>query len=70
MRFFKVISLLYGINFRLGYIFPHHLHFEIYQETCLDFILHFFSNKLAILLSFTVIYRRRHIQLLKQQAKS
>ena len=34
----------------------------------LDFT--FFSNKLAVLLSFTVIYRGWHIQLLKQQAKS
>ena len=34
----------------------------------LDFT--FFVNKLAVLLSFTVIYRRRHVQLLKQRAKS
>ena len=32
----------------------------------LDFT--FFPNKLAILLSFAIIYRRRHVQLLKQQA--
>ena len=30
----------------------------------------FVSNKLAVLLSFTVIYRRWHFHLLKQQVKS
>ena len=30
----------------------------------------FVSNKMAVLLSFTVIYKGRHIRLLKQQARS
>ena len=36
----------------------------------LVFIFTFASNTMAVLLSFTVIYRGRHIRLLKQQARS
>jgi len=60
----------------LGYNFPHPLPSEFnvcilgYTKEVVYAFFTFVANKMAVLLSFTVIYRGRHIQLLKQQPTS
>ena len=61
-----------GITCRLGSLFLHPLPSELnvcilgYTKKLVYACFHICFNKLAVLLSFTVIYRRRHIQLLKE----